>query len=89
MVVPELHYYDYSDTIKDELQLDPTADPIHQTVLIETEESDITGYDFLTAFAHGNVTDLDEDLDGLVINEVALNETGVKIQNQNYLMLSK
>ncbi|UPR34789.1 hypothetical protein ISX50_01675 [Vibrio cyclitrophicus] len=89
VVVPELHYYDYSDTIKDELQLDPTADPIHQTVLIETEESDITGYDFLTAFAHGNVTDLDEDLDGLVINEVALNETGVKIQNQNYLMLSK
>ncbi|WP_285354140.1 hypothetical protein, partial [Vibrio sp. D173a] len=68
--VPELHYYDYSDTIKNELQLDPSSDPIHQTVLIETEESDITGYDFLPAFAHGNVTDLAEDLDGLVVNEV-------------------
>lgn len=89
VVVPELYYYDYSNTIKNELQLDPSVDPIHQTVLIETEESDITGYDFLTAFAHGNVTDLDEDLDGLVINEVALNKTGVKVQNQNYLMISK
>lgn len=89
VVLPELHYYDYSDTVKAELKLDPTSDPIHQTVLVETAESEITGYDFMTAFAHGNVTDLDEDLDGLVVSEVTLNETGVKIQNQDYLMLTK
>lgn len=86
--VPELYYYNFSNQAKNELKVSDSSQ-FAQTVLLKSEDADISAYDFMSQFSHGDVVDLDMDNDGLVISEVELNKISTHAQKSDFMLLMK
>lgn len=88
VVVPELYYYTFDDSVKQDLKVSTTSD-YSQTVLLESAEASLTSYDFVSLFSHGDVTDLKADHDGIVISEVDSEKVNTNAQKSDFMVLVK
>ncbi|WP_440889262.1 54K polar flagellar sheath protein A [Vibrio sp. WZ-1] len=88
VVVPELYYYTFDDSVKQDLKVSSASD-YSQTVILESAEAELNSYDFVSLFSHGDVTDLKVDHDGLVISEVDSEKVNTNAQKSDFMVLIK
>ncbi|MCV3262674.1 hypothetical protein OGZ01_05525 [Vibrio harveyi] len=88
VVVPELYYYTFDDSVKQDLKVSSTSD-YSQSIVVESAEANLNSYDFVSLFSHGDVTDLKVDHDGLVISEVDSEKVNTDAQKSDFMVLIK
>lgn len=88
VVVPELYYYTFEDSVKQDLKVSSTSD-YSQSIVVESAGANLNSHDFISLFSHGDVTDLKVDHDGLVISEVDFEKFNTDAQKSDFMVLIK
>ncbi|MGR5119095.1 54K polar flagellar sheath protein A [Vibrio astriarenae] len=91
LVVPQLHYYQFGNTVADGLRVSEQS-TFNRTILVEGNGGEeVNSKTFMTLFAHGDADqpELDADLDGIVVSELNIDSALIDLRQSEVFLVDR